>query len=273
MRFAFLDEGGISRHEPNAVVGGVFVNADEQVVPLEDELDNIVHKHIPEQDWRGFVLHAKDIWSAKKYFKDRDTWPWERRAAILADLADIPSKLNIPVVFGWLAKEELRQKSRRYRDALPRDFEIACHAIAASSCILRVEQMMRLVWPKEIAQVVAEDNHEVRRTIKEVLKRFKFPEHYPDADFGNADILPLQRIRGSIQFADKTESRCLQLADACAFFIRRRFFKHDWRSTQFYDKLKPMMLVLPFEDQAPEPSEPRSIRSSWPFGPLELLDK
>ena len=46
MRFVFLDEGGISSHEPVAVVAGVIVHADEQLVPLERELERVKRKHI-----------------------------------------------------------------------------------------------------------------------------------------------------------------------------------------------------------------------------------
>ena len=85
MRFVFLDEGGISQHEPVVVIGGVFVHGDEQLIPLEDHLEELVRKHIPPEDWEGFVFHAKDIWNNKKYFADKDKWTWEKRALILVD--------------------------------------------------------------------------------------------------------------------------------------------------------------------------------------------
>jgi hypothetical protein len=108
VRFAFLDEGGIAQHEPNVVVAGVYVHADDQLIPLETELEALVHKHIPEKDWDGFVFHAANIWSGSKFFKDRDAWPWERRAAILDDLANIPQKLEIPIIYSWLSKDAQR---------------------------------------------------------------------------------------------------------------------------------------------------------------------
>jgi hypothetical protein len=76
VRFVFTDEGGISRDEPFAVVAAVFVHGDEQLVPLENELERLKRKHILEEYRRDFVFHAKDIWSGKgKLFKDRNEWP------------------------------------------------------------------------------------------------------------------------------------------------------------------------------------------------------
>ena len=58
MRFVFLDEGGISQHEPFVVVAGVIVHGDEQLIPLEKKLDRLIRKHIPEEQQPGFVFHA-----------------------------------------------------------------------------------------------------------------------------------------------------------------------------------------------------------------------
>jgi Protein of unknown function (DUF3800) len=270
VRFAFLDEGGIAQHEPYAVVAGMFVHGDEQVIPLENRLEELVQKHIPENDREGFVFHAADIWGGGKYFKDKDVWPWERRAEILDDLVAIPGQLEIPVVYSWITKaerrphieQELRAKGREPR---PYDFEIAYHSIAFASCVLRIEQMMRDVWPDEIAQVIAEDNSDARKSIKGVLQILKSPARIKAAGLTDVRMLPLQRIRGSVQFAEKSENRPLQLADTCAFIIRRRYYRHNERSARFYDKLKPWMMVLPHEDARPEPPE---IKTHWPFGPL-----
>lgn len=271
MRFAFLDEGGIAQQEPYVVVAGVLVHADDEVIPLESELEALVRKHIPETDQEGFVFHAADIWGGGKYFKNRDEWPWEKRAAILDDLVLIPEKLQIPVIYSYLAKEaqrpEIEPEMIAKGNARPFDYEIAYHSIAFANCFLRVEQMMRKIWPDEIAQVVAEDNADARKTIKGVVQILRTPSRLQKLGLDRADVLPLERIRGSVQFAEKTESRPLQLADACAFLIRRRHYKHNERSARFYDKLKEWMLYLPKDDTSP-PDPIQTPKTTWPFGPL-----
>jgi hypothetical protein len=269
MRFTFLDEGGISQYEPRVVVAGVFVDGDKQLIRLEQALDAIVRKHIPEKDWDGFVLHAKDIWGGGKYFNDRDRWPIEKRAKILDDLVAIPSRLEIPVIFNWVDRADIATRHNAEGLMPQRDFDVSCHAVAFAGCMLKIEEFMRRVWVNEIAQVVAEDNPEARSTIKGVVELFKQPTRMLRPLIGHSDVLPLERIRGSVQFASKSESRPLQLADACAFLIRRRLYKHDNNSARFYNKLKPWMLVLPREDSVPE-DQPSSPQSLWPFGPLDL---
>ena len=56
VRFVFLDEAGISKHEPYAVVAGVMVHGDTQVIPLEEHLNALIQKHIPEENRDGFVF-------------------------------------------------------------------------------------------------------------------------------------------------------------------------------------------------------------------------
>jgi hypothetical protein len=71
MRFIFSDEGGISRNEPFVVVAGIVVRADEKLVPLEQELQYLIERHIPTEHRRGFVFHATEIWSGTgKIFKE-----------------------------------------------------------------------------------------------------------------------------------------------------------------------------------------------------------
>jgi hypothetical protein len=250
MRFAFLDEGGISLHEPRVVVAGVFVHADKQLIPLEEALQAVVRKHIPEEDQEGFAFSAKDLWGGGKYFKDRDKWPAPKRGEILDDLVGIFGELEIPLVFSWVDRVDVMARHKMASTMQPKDLEASCHAIAFAGCMLRIEEYMRAIWPDVVAQMVAEDNHNSRAAIKGTVKLFRTPSQIAK----HSDVLPLQRIRGSVQFAEKDESAPLQLADICAFLIRRRFWKHDELSKRFYDKLKPWMLVIPREDAVPEPA-------------------
>jgi uncharacterized protein DUF3800 len=255
VRIAFLDEGGISQHENFVVVAGAIVHGDEQLIPLETKLEDLVRKHIPEKDRDGFVFHAAHIWSGAKYFKDREVWPWERRAAILDDLVAIPGELEIPIVYSWLEKEKVRATVESHLNsksgmARPHDCEIGYHAITFANCIIRIEQMMRSIWALEVAQVIAEDNSDARQAIKGTVQLLKDPARIAAAGI-ESQLLPLERIRNSVQFAEKPESKPLQLADVCACLIRRRYSNHDARSARFYNKLKPWMLTHPRSDTTP----------------------
>jgi hypothetical protein len=248
VRFVFLDEGGISQHEPFVVVAGVIVHGDEQLIPLEKELDRLIRKHIPPEQQPGFVFHAKDIWSGiGKIFGDRDKWTLDRRLLILRDLARIPRRLDIPVVHeSYERKKLLEDHPNPQHIATAHEISVAAHAVTFASCLLRIEQYMREFYPTEVAQIVAEDNDQARKMLKGVHEGFRYPERTPGIVPNN--ILPLKHIRGSVHFANKDESGPLQLADLCAFVIRGKLSKHP-RNARLYDRLKSMMFRFAAEDE------------------------
>ena len=244
VRFVFLDEGGISRYEPFVVVAGVIVHGDEQLVPLERELANLVKKHIPKEHQPGFVFHATDIWSGAGIFRDRDRWTLDRRLLILRDLARIPRKLDIPIVHESYERKQLLVENPNMK-LTAHEESIAVHSVAFAACELRIEEYMRACFPSEVAQIVAEDNDQARKMIKQVHAGFRksgaLAIRYPD------NILPLRHIRGSVHFADKDESAPLQIADLCAFIIRGHLSGKHPLNARLYRRVRPMMMR--FADQ------------------------
>ncbi len=49
MRLTYVDEGGIAKHEGFMVVSGAIIDGDRQLVAIENHLDILVQKHIPER--------------------------------------------------------------------------------------------------------------------------------------------------------------------------------------------------------------------------------
>jgi hypothetical protein len=258
------------------VVAGIFVDGDEQLIPLEDELERLKQKYIPEEDQKDFIFHATDIWSGTgKVFKDRGKWPLRRRLPILHDLARLPCKLDIPIVYfrmerrKWTPSEAERQRAGRE----PTEFErhVAVHAVAFCTTILRTEEIMRYRWGSEVAQLVAEDNDQVRGLIKEVQQVFLVPSKADGPLHENSKvILPLKKIRGSVHFAKKSESPPLQLADVCAFIIRGYLASHP-QNGPLFRRIRRALALIPVEDAYRGPaitaSPPyiSSRRDSHPF--------
>ena len=257
VRFVFTDEGGISRDEPFAVVAGIFVHGDDQLVRLEEELDRLKRKHIPDAYQRDFVFHAKDIWSGKgKIFKNREEWPLHRRLIMLRDLARVPRKLDIPIVYEAVERATFGPTEEQKRNgAEPTEFELATalHSVAFCACTIRIEQFMRAKWPKEVAQVVAEDNDQVRTMLKGTHEIFREPSKANGGLIPN-NVLPLRKIRGSVHFASKAESKPLQLADLCAFVIRGHLAGHP-KNPPLYRRIKSKMLMVP---------EAEELAQDWP---------
>ena len=71
MRIVYLDESGTSRGERLAVVAGVVIDGDNQLVALEEHMERLVERHIPRDNREDFFFHATNIWSGNKYYKDR----------------------------------------------------------------------------------------------------------------------------------------------------------------------------------------------------------
>jgi hypothetical protein len=253
VRFVFLDEGGISRDEPFAVVAGVFVHGDEQLIRLEKELERIKQKHIPKECQQGFVFHAKDIWSGSgKIFRDREKWPLPRRLAILHDLARIPCRFDIPIVYHTVERSKFVPTAKEIERAgrEPTDFErhVAVHAEAFCITILRTEEIMRVKWSSEVAQLVAEDNDQVRSLVRGTQEIFLDPSKADGPLHENAKILlPLRNIRGPVHFANKSESKPLQLADVCAFIIRGHEADHP-HNRPLYRRIQRSLALISFND-------------------------
>lgn len=264
VRFVYLDEGGISKREPWLVVAGAFVHGDDQLIPLEDHIEKLVAKHIPEKDWDGFAFHATDIFSGSKYFKDRELWPIEKRISILEDLVRIPCQLEIPIIFQCIERTVFEKRTAA-ANLTPHKSLVNSHAICFSLCLLEIEEKMRAVWPDEVAQLIAEDNQHVHDAIDGVHELFRHPKRIKPARKDLIELLPLQRIRNPVLHANKTQSRPLQLADACAFFIRGYLSGHP-KAEQFYAPLRDWMFVLPKRDEA----YAKWPAVAWPYGPLVL---
>jgi hypothetical protein len=87
VRLIYLDEAGISNpaEEPLLVVAGVMINADLQFKQIEAHLDELLSKHVPEDQRETTVFHAMELFHGTKQFH-RDRWPLQKRLEILDEL-------------------------------------------------------------------------------------------------------------------------------------------------------------------------------------------
>lgn len=226
VRFIYADESGISANERILVVAGVIIHADSQWTPTEQLIRALMDKYMPPADRpRDFAFRACDLFHGSRAFKDRRKYPLERRLEALREILSIPSKIHLPVVFGWTRKKPLAQdkKDRRFE----RGFD---HAHALSLCVMGAERFMRkFAAPFELATLTVEDNTETKATVKLMHDAFrgighpaavKWASQYPKNVEGTAEFLPLRKIVDGVHFTGKSGGFLLQLADACAWIIR-----------------------------------------------------
>jgi len=247
VRLTYLDDAGLfnAKQEPFIVIGGVMIDADRQMIPVEDHIQELVWKHIPEKDWVGFAFHASDLWHGGPYFK-RDNWPLKKRLEILAELAEIPRQFGLVMVAGFQERALMRHH-RFPPNTDDKTKELAAYNNAMVRFCESVERFMRESAPDEITMLIAED----RDTVRQLLKQWHIVYRDKDLVAGllgpRLTYFPFERIRDTIHFAKKDESRHLQLADLCTFIFKRRLLK-DEHIRPFYAAIKPRLITLPADE-------------------------
>jgi hypothetical protein len=223
MRVTYTDESGLSSRELILVQAAIIVHGDDQVVPVEEYLESLVEKHIPADKRTDFFFHATDIYGGGSkgcIFRDENEWPDERRWAILDDLVAIPAKFGLPICVGLIEKAKFPSQPHE-RAHTPLEISVAMHAMAIIQCEIGVELWLRLNTKMEITHIIAEDNGDVRLAAREAHMLLRNKDAMEKEGFVNHPCFPFKRIRDGLQFTSKAESRLLQIADACAWAIRR----------------------------------------------------
>ena len=222
MRYIYLDEAGTSAKEPVSVVVGIIVRTDEHWNTAQQELDRVL-KAVPDRYRDGFVFHAKSIWGSKRL---REGWSKDDRLRLIADVAMIPAKLGLSIALGKTNRvgpsQEIVDRFELRGQFSPAEFD---HLMAFLMCVQHADGYLRERGePHEIATLIAEDMPEMRTRLRRGFELAKSPmmaRH--EFDQGDEPFQGITKIKDGIQFATKTQAPLLQIADACAFSLRRFF--------------------------------------------------
>lgn len=231
VRQVFMDESGISAHEPIAVVAGIVIDADRDLNRVEQYLESLVNEFVPKEHRSGFVFRAT------KLFHKSSVIPPEKSHDALKAILMMPALFQLTVVFGYVRKmppPELPPLSGRKLEKVKRDRasqrERLYHAMAFSECAVGVESFMqRNVDPEEVTELIAENNTNTQTAVKQAYNAMKgrnlSAEEEAILTFINLvhphGYLPLRKIKHVPLFAKKDEVSSLQIADACAMVVRR----------------------------------------------------
>ena len=226
VRFVFVDESGSSAKEPVTVVAAIIVHGDHQWKPVANHLAGLVKDHVPLHLQKNFVLHAVDLFSGKAL---QEAWPPQKSWNLLEKVLQTVPEYMIPVSFGFCRKLTPVVESILPPDDLaylnrglerPGSRVKLQHARAMADCLTWADQFIERFCPDEVATVLVEDNPEMRKSIKAMPQLLEMISSLP---IGNPGwIKPLRSIVGTVNYAGKREEPLLQLADACAFILRRR---------------------------------------------------
>ncbi|MEA2993145.1 MAG: hypothetical protein QOD40_2065 [Alphaproteobacteria bacterium] len=244
----YLDEAGISSptHEPFVVVAGVVIHADRQWKMIEQYLSDMADHYVPPAKRHGFVFHATELFSGGKTFPRQD-WPREKRWEILDALIDIPKKFKLPIACGFVERAKVAAK---YSDLSVAKQTIHAQTISFAICCYAVEYFLthgHAVEPNEVALIVMENNDQARDQIRKFHKFNRDPANEKLLSTLQFGKLVLTRVVDTVHFAEKSYSSPLQIADICAFAIKRHLMKKP-ESNRFYQPLKAGLVLLPKEE-------------------------
>jgi hypothetical protein len=224
------------------VVAGVIVDGDNQWKALEKGLWDIVCEYIPKKDRKGFIFHATELFSGGKYF-DRDTWPKHKRWEILDAVVTLIRTNKLPIVYGFVDRLKSYANIERHVPGdnwATKNKDQMAHGIAFAECAKRIQEWMTIYGGSEVGLIIAEDTTRVKRFLKAIHTQLRDPSS-EIFQIEDVPIKPLSRIIDTIHFAQKHETSMLQLADACAFVIKRELMgRNDVR--RFFEPIAPSIL-------------------------------
>lgn len=240
MRIAYLDEAGISDREPIAVQAAVVIDSDRHIKGVEVALSELADSCAPPECRAGFIFHAKELYHGGKTLK-RDAGHDHGRG-FLKSLLHIPADNGMEVAMHFIEKAGITDP--RFIPDKAKDRAILYHTMAFIGCVVGIEMLMRSRYPKEVCHLVAENNTETRAAVRKAHNFLKTKESIETLPPNIRGVLPLQHIVDTVFFADKAESSALQLADACAFAIRRHLERRD-DAAEYYGILIPALISRP----------------------------
>jgi hypothetical protein len=248
MRMIFLDAAGLSSavEEPFIVVAGVIIHPDLQWKAIRAHLSDLAEAFIPREHRDGFVFHSTDLFSGNGIFKDREKFTPELRWQILDELAAVPHRFDLPIVWGTVPRRELEAPGRL---PAPSGLSPVVHGqmIAFTVAAAAAERWMQEVAdPEEVAQMIMEDDHQSRGFLKITQRYLSDPQYYQRFR-AEHDAFKLSRIIYPIHFEQKTDSSALQIADLCAFALKRWRMKKP-HADRLYKALEPNLVHRLRED-------------------------
>ncbi len=230
MRLTFLDEAGTSNpnEEPFLVVAGFIIDPDRHYGPLDARLRTLAEKFFPPERsevlaqvralGRPFIFHAQHIWHGSGFFPRDIEWPRPKRMKVFEALSKNPEKYSLNIV--WSAVDRRAALTSDEAKGLPRkDLEGRIHAWAYFHAMRKIDSWMIENAPREYTMLYAEDRPEVRSYIELIhtmcIDR-SVDENAPSNAFSSTHIAE------PVAFVPKDRSAILQVADHCAFIIKRK---------------------------------------------------
>jgi Protein of unknown function (DUF3800) len=225
VKVIYIDEAGSSNNEPVFTWASVIIK-DWQWLKVERLAKEIAETLVPEQLRPDFEFHACDIFNGSNAWSQwRNNVGKELRFEILKRLIGLIRRNRLPIIqCSWVKNGE--------RD---RDIIKLRQGLAFSVCVDSVERWFQEKAKTDVGMLVADvqGQRKDEAIFKQEIRRARTVSRLSRKP-------ALRHIVDTIHFAGSHESIGLQLADICAFFIKRHYRAHPADEAEpFYDLLQP----------------------------------
>ncbi|NTG36966.1 DUF3800 domain-containing protein [Agrobacterium rhizogenes] len=238
-RIVYMDESGVTKKDEVMVVVGIMVDADKQAHILEEEIRNVVKPHVRPENLDGYVVHAAHLNGNKNQPEElRDNKL--ARDAILDGMAALPAKLGFYIIASTIWWDRFSENQPGMEAHQQR---VAMQATGIALISSAVDGLMHKRFAEECAWIIAENNHEVKEAALHHHREMKSSQAAYYAQMVGSFKGPFSKLRDGISFANKPDSPALQIADVCAWAIRRYYAVRDDRSKRFYDPLEKNIVI------------------------------
>lgn len=247
MRFIYLDEAGTSAPEAFTVVVGIIVKPDLHWKRANSAVQRIMSTVPSNVMDRAFlkhrkspIFHAKDVWNNERY---RHDWSKDDRKEFISQMISVPVREGMSICVGVASRNpDIKPLAEKMGMRLE-DFN---HFEAMVMCLRRAGLFMRERCSEdEIAAAIYEDVPEKRSMLAKALavaQKAYTPigDHHfrttkqeiASGKIFQREAFGVDEIKDGLSFATKNDAPLLQLADACAFGIRRflcnQEYGRDW---------------------------------------------
>lgn len=215
------------------VVAAVIVNPDTHWFRVLRRVRQIWDDKIPKQHRKDFVFHAKLLSDGRKY----PDWYEKERRGFMESIMKLPWEFHLPVAVGVVKRGAFDWSGWSDKDERAMTPAKSDHMIAFMACMAQAAKFIRTNCAGELAQVIAEENREMRSILRKtvnLLHAKPFPMEYvssvrPDRTPVVArEDYRVKRIIDAVCFLERGSAPLLQIADACAFGIRRYLAKQSY---------------------------------------------
>jgi hypothetical protein len=248
LRSVYVDEAGISNngHERTVVVAGVILYPDMQWRALEAHFQELKVQFVPLDKREDFVFHAKDIWHGEGKVFGRDVYVGDRREVLRA-LCSTITKFELGVVYGHVSKQVIADSlDAASLPISPKTVVQICYMAALADALGRANAWVGRYAKDEFVSVVIENNNELKRFGQRMFKELRSNTLSPEIRKVMPQ-LPFPHIMDVPSFMFKEDAPVLQLADFCAFILRRFLDGHE-DAAEYLRPLMPLMMASVYSE-------------------------